>query len=93
MVGAKSAKILRSLRGRNWVFRIDERTLAVVYVVMAIINDKQACRPDIFGFRNCNIKSLKASYMKMTDINEENISSVNFVKYSIRFEVEKNAEI
>ena len=30
--------------------------------------------------------------MKITEINVENISSVNFVKYSTKLDVEKNAE-
>ena len=92
MVGAKSEIVSRTLRGKNGVLRSLESVVATKYVVNAMIRLDVAWIPGIAGLRKFKDKSLIASYIKMTEIRLEKISSVNFVKYSTKLEVEKNAD-
>ena len=66
--------------------------IVVTYVVIATINAAHACRPVVAGFVKLPIISFIASKMKITDIREEKMSSVNRVKVSTMFEVENTDE-
>ena len=92
MVGAKSEIVSRTLRGKNGVLRSLESVVATKYVVNAMIRLDVAWIPGIAGLRKFKVKSLIASYMNITEIRLEKISSVNFVKYSTKLDVEKNAD-
>ena len=112
--GAKSAKTFLTERFKKGVWRILLRVLATINVIRVTKVDTKAFRPDTAGLLKFLAISLKASTMKITDINELDdknkscirlnyivfcnelnvilnlkMSSVNLVKYSTTFEVEK----
>lgn len=92
MVGAKSDTVSLTLRGKNGVLRSLESVVATTYVVNAMIRLDVAWIPGIAGLRKFSVRSLIASYINITEIRLEKISSVNFVKYSTKLDVEKNAD-
>ena len=91
-VGAKSATILLSFLGRKFDFLMSDSVLAIKYVDVAITREKQACAPVTAGFMKPFASSRTASVINISDISIEKISSVNLVKYWIKFEVEKREE-